>query len=184
MEVRKIARARLDWLAAVLVLGGIVLRLVPHAPNFAPVDALALFAGAVLGWRAAIGVPLFTMMGSDLLIGTYPGMWWTWAACALVGCWGVCLRRTGNAVRIPAGAIGGSIVFFLVSNFGVWAAGGLYPHTWRGLADCYYLALPFFRASMLSDLFYAAVLFGLYTLAARGVRHYRGRRRALNNPGL
>jgi len=49
-----------------------------------------------------------------------------------------------------------SISFFIITNFGVWLLG--FPKTWNGLADCYTLALPFFRNALLGDFFYSGVL--------------------------
>jgi hypothetical protein len=62
------------------------------------------------------------------------------------------------------------MVFFIVSNFGVWVTSGMYAHTLDGLLECYVMALPFFRTSLMADLFYSAVLFGLYAAAVHAVR--------------
>jgi hypothetical protein len=167
MEIRKI---RLSWTQAVaitLIIFGILLRLLPHMPNFAPVGAIALFGGAVLGWRTAIWLPLIIMIGADMVIGVYPGMVFTWAGFVLVSLFGTMLRNANLPMRIGMGAIGSGAIFFIVSNLGVWAMGELYPHTIAGIIDCYYMALPFFRTSLLADFFYSTVLFGTYALAVR-----------------
>jgi hypothetical protein len=180
MEIRKI---KLSWTQAVaitLIIFGILLRLLPHMPNFAPVGAIALFGGAVLGWRTAVWLPLIIMMGADMVIGMYPGMIFTWAGFVLVSLFGTMLRNASLPVRIGVGAIGSGVIFFIVSNFGVWAVGGLYPHTITGMIDCYYMALPFFRTSLLADLFYSTVLFGTYELAV----HFAALRQRANNQSL
>jgi hypothetical protein len=149
-------------LATALVIIGVALRLMPHTDNFAPVGAIALFAGAVLAWRVAIWLPLAIMITSDLLF--------TWGGFMLVTLVGLLLRNQRNLVRIPLGALAASALFFAISNFGVWLEGKLYPHTWQGLVDCYVMALPFFRTSLLADVSFAALFFGLYAYAAPAFR--------------
>jgi len=59
------------------------------------------------------------------------------------------------------------VLFFVLTNFGVWALGALYPKTLTGLTECYVVAIPFFRNALLSDLFYSALLFGGLALAEK-----------------
>jgi hypothetical protein len=165
----------------VLVSAGVALRLAGHEiPNFAPVAALALFAGyyfrsAVL----AMCVPLSVMAISDLFLGGYH-----WGVMVLVygmltfpvllRGWlrrGFVLGRGRMAARLTplAGLLScsllSSILFFVVTNFGVWLGFATYEKSWAGLAECYAMAIPFFRYTLAGDLFFAAVLFGGYALA-------------------
>jgi hypothetical protein len=140
---------------------GVVLRLVPHAPNFTAVGAIALFAGAVLGKRAALLLPLAIMVASDLVIGFYPGITYTWVAFMLVACFGMAFRRAAYLNRVLLGGLGGGVIFFIVSNFGSWQAGGLYAPTMAGLAQCYLMALPFFGATLASSVIFSGILFGM-----------------------
>lgn len=170
MEIRKGA---VNWqlvAALFLIIAGTALRLLPHIPNFAPVGAIALFGGAVLGWRLAVWLPLALMIFSDLFIGFYPGIAFTWAGFLLVALFGMLLRRMGLAGRIVIGGAASGVLFFVVSNFGVWFTSGMYVHTFDGLVQCYAMALPFFRVSLIADLFYSAVIFGLYELVLYAVR--------------
>jgi hypothetical protein len=153
------------WVAIVLIVAGISLRLVPHPANFAPVGAIALFGGAVLSARTALWLPLAIMAVSDVLIGFHGTMLFTWGGFALVGMLGMLLSNYRNLERIPLGALGSAIIFYVVSNFGVWVEGKLYMHTFQGLVDCYVAALPFLRNSLIADLVFASVLFGAYALA-------------------
>jgi hypothetical protein len=163
MEIRV---SKTTLLALSLIIIGIALRVIPHTANFAPVGAIALFAGAVLSFRTALWLPLVIMVISDLIVGLHPTVAFTWGGFMLVGLLGATLHNQRNLVRIPLGAIGGALIFYIVSNFGVWLEGRLYPATWQGLADCYFMALPFLRISLLADLGFSTLLFGLYTFVA------------------
>ena len=163
MEVR-VDRSLL-WIAIALVIFGVVARLLPHPANLAPVGAIALFGGAILPRRFGWWLPLAVMLVSDAIIGFYHGIIFTWVAFLLVGLFGTSLRSQSNWLRVPLGALGSSVIFFVVSNFGVWAQGQIYAHTWAGLVQCYQMALPFFRNTFLGDLIYASALFGAYALA-------------------
>jgi hypothetical protein len=154
-------------LATVLMLLGVTLRLLPHTANFAPVGAIALFGGAVLGWRLALWLPLVIMVTSDLIIGLHPLVAFTWGGFMLISLAGMALRNQPNIVRVVAGATSSALIFFIISNFGVWLEGKLYSLNWQGLVECYAAAIPFLRMSFLADLFYNTVLFGLFALAAK-----------------
>jgi len=148
------------------IVAAAALRLVPHPPNSTPIDAMALFSGAYLGRRAlAFVVPLSAMVLSDAVLGFYSGFWITYLAFALVvllGC--VALPRV-SPLRVAGAAVASSVVFFVVSNFGTWALGSMYPHTFSGLTGCYVAAIPFFRNTLVGDLFYAVLLFGGFRVA-------------------
>jgi hypothetical protein len=154
-------------LALGLAVLGVALRVIPHTDNFAPIGAIALFAGAVLGLRHALWLPVGIMIVSDLIIGLHSAILFTWGGFLLVALFGTLLQGTRNRWRVPLGALGSAVIFYLVSNFGVWIEGRLYPPTWHGLIDSYVMALPFLRTSFVADLCFAALLFGAYALAGR-----------------
>ena len=143
-----------------------VLRLVPHPANFTPIGAMALFSGAYLGRRGlAFAAPLGAMVLSDAVLGFYSGFWITYVAVALIVAVGFLALSRLSVLRIAGAAIASSVLFFLVSNFGTWAASGMYPHTLAGLSACYVAAVPFFQNTVAGDLFYTALLFGGFHLA-------------------
>ncbi len=155
------------------VLAGMILaaaasRLIPHPPNSTPVAALALFGGASFaGKRAALSMPLAGLFLSDLVLGfctITPVVYASFAAIVGLGFW---LRRRQNIWRLAFASITGAALFFALTNFGVWALDSLYPKTWTGLVDCYTAAIPFFGNTLLSDLFYSALLFGSLALAEK-----------------
>ena len=150
------------------------LRLVPHPPNFSPIDAMALFSGAYVARRwLSFVAPLAALFLSDLVLGFYHGVttvYGTVAVIVLIGWW---ISSNRSAVRIAAGAVAGSITFFVITNFGMWLFSGFYPVTGAGLVACYTAASPFFQNTLAGDLFYAALLFGGFALAEHLVPRLR-----------
>ena len=171
--------------ARTMVLVGAVLlaalsRLIPHPPNFAPMTAMALFGAATLtDKRLALLTPLLALFVSDLCIeamhrmglmaawGIYSGMWVTYSAFMLITLMGFLLRRHRTVPAIAGVTLAGSVLFFVWTNFGVWAFWNLYPHTLEGLVACYTAAIPFFRNTLLGDAVYGTALFGGFALAKR-----------------
>lgn len=153
-------------------------RLLPHPPNVAPIGAMALFGGACFASkRAAFLVPLLAMLASDLAIGWLSGdpsmglhrlIPVVYGSFALIACVGFRLRTRRRAAPIAAAALASSLLFFVLTNFGVWALGSWYTKTWAGLAACYVAAVPFFRNTLLGDALYTTLLFGGLALAERG----------------
>lgn len=157
-------------LIVMAILTAAALRLVPHPPNFTPIGAMALFSGAMLGRRLlAFLVPLAAMLLSDALLGFHSGMPFVYASIALIVFIGWVALERRSPLRIGLAAIAGSVLFFLITNLGVWAAGNMYPHDAAGLAACYVAAIPFFQNTLAGDLFYAALLFGGFALLERMV---------------
>jgi len=150
------------WLVVGLILVGIVSRLVPHPWNATPLTAIALFGGTYLPKRWAILLPLAIIAMSDLWLGWHSTIPFTWGAFAATGWLAWWVRVRPSATRILAGSLLGSVIFFVVTNFGVWATQTLYPKTLAGLWQCYVAGIPFFRNMLVGDLIYTAVLFGMF----------------------
>jgi len=159
---------------------GIGSRLVPHYPNFTAVGAVSLFAAAFGGRRSvAIIIPYLVMLLSDLILNNivyaraypadyagfiflYRGALWSYAAFGLIVMFGYALFKKGvDFTKVIFGGLGASLIFFLLSNFGVWAATGAYPISFAGLMSCYIAGLPFLLNQVLGDLFYSLILFGV-----------------------
>jgi hypothetical protein len=154
--------------AVLLVVLAAASRVIPHPWNFTPMIAVALFAGARIdrSWLAAIAVIGCLALG-DIALGAFPygGMEWVYGSMLLVVATGRLLRtRTGMIATLVA-ALGAGFVFFVVTNFAVFMAGGLYPRTGAGLVECYTAALPFYRNQIVGDVVFTSALFGLYALA-------------------
>jgi len=156
-----------------IVLGGMILaaaasRLIPHPANFTPIAALALFGGASLvDNRAAFIVTLAGLFLSDLVLGFFAITPVVYGSFALIICLGFWVRRRQTVWRIAVAVPASAVLFFILTNFGVWVLGTLYPKTLIGLTECYVAAIPFFRNTLLSDLFYSALLFGGLALAEK-----------------
>jgi hypothetical protein len=154
----------------VLIVTGIILfaaimRLLPHYPNFTPVAALALFGGAHFGKRwLAFLVPLAALFLSDLFLGFHGFMVPVYLSFALVVLLGTLIRNNVRIATLIGGAMAGSVLFFLITNFAVWMGSPFYPQTFAGLLQSYTMAIPFFHTSLLGDLFYSGVFFGGFYL--------------------
>src|SRR5689334_1431635 len=151
-----------------LIFAAAASRLIPHPPNMTSIMAVALFGGAYLSdKRLAFLVPFAALLLSDFVLGFYGHMEVVYGSFALVVCIGLLLRKRRSPLRIAGAALASSILFFIITNFGVWAFGSLYPKTMAGLAACYVAAIPFFQNTLIGDALYTAVLFGSFALAER-----------------
>ncbi len=157
------------WLAILFIIFTVAVRLIPHVPNFSPLVAIALFAGVYLRKRWAFIIPLVIYVTSDLIIGVHDAVLYTWGSMALIIGIGLYLKSRKTPMTILGGTLVSSILFFIVTNFGVWAS-GWYPRTLEGLIQCFTLAIPFFRTSLASNILYGAVLFGAYELITKKIR--------------
>lgn len=154
------------YLPYFLIMAAVILRLLPHPPNFAPITAIALFSATILPKRWGIIIPLLAMVISDAYLGYYqwPIMLAVYVSFALSGIIGWWLRKHYSINAIWSGTLTASILFFLITNAAVWGFSGMYELTLSGLIKSYYLALPFFRNTLLGDLFYVTVMFGSFEI--------------------
>jgi hypothetical protein len=158
-----------------ITLAAALMRLLPHPYNFTPVAGMALFGGAHFrDVRVAFAVPLLAMFASDLAlaftvydIGALRSMPIVYFAFALTVVVGRLLGTQSGALRVGSASVGAALLFYLITNFGVWARGTLYPMTWEGLVACYVAAIPFLRNAILGNCFYAIVFFGGFRVAQR-----------------
>ncbi len=156
------------WKIALFVLAAVARR-IPHPWNITPVGGVGLFAGANMPlWQAAL-ITLGPVLLVDAFIGFYSpiSMVFVYAGLLMAPLMGRLLigkRRT--VLRIGSGVGANAVLFYLISNFGVWAA-GYYPATLEGLMACYVAALPFIAYSLLGDSLYAGLLFGGQALYQR-----------------
>lgn len=151
-------------MAYFLIFLGAVLRVVPHPANFAPIAAVALFGGTYLNKKLALVLPVASMIISDYFIGfdSWSSRLSVYGSFLLIGLIGLWIRNHKNIWTILGGSILGSILFYLITNLVFFYDTSMYPHTLSGQITSYINALPFFRNTLLGDLFYASVFFGSY----------------------
>jgi len=126
------------------------------APNLELVTAVSVLAAVTMGWRAALIVPITTMVISDLIIGNTSIFVFTWGSFAVIGLGATLLRKLKNKPKLQIlSSVGfaavSSFLFFAVTNFGVWVQ-GWYPATLSGLVNSYIMAIPFYRTMLIGNL--------------------------------
>ena len=152
--------------AATMIAIAAATRLLPHPANFAPITAIALFGGATFSdRRIAFALPLLAMLLSDAIIGFHDTMLFVYGSFALIVGIGITVRARQRVLPLAGAALMSSILFFIITNFGSWAMGPLYPKSLAGIAECYVAAIPFFQNTLLGDAVYTAALFGGLALA-------------------
>ena len=149
--------------AILLILFAAFSRILPHPANFTPIAAIALFSGTYLNKKYLFIVPIAAMFISDLIIGLHSTMIWVYGSFILIGLIGLWLKSHKKAGYIVGATLLSSIIFFVITNFGVWLT-GYYGFTLNGLAECYTMAIPFFRYTLAGDVFYVASMFGIHEL--------------------
>lgn len=171
MEKQKI-NLRFGVISGMILLAALS-RLIPHPANFAPIGGIALFGAAYYSkhyW--AFLIPIVSTWISDLILNNvvyaqyfdhfvwfYSGSLFTYGAFALIVLFGMLTLKKVRVPNLIVSALGASVIFFIVSNFGVWFSGTMYPKDFGGLMACYTAGIPFFKNTLLGDLVYTGVLF-------------------------
>lgn len=170
-----------------MCLVAIASRVLPHPPNMTAVMALALFSGARYNSKfLAVIIPLAIMLISDMFIGFHSSQLVVYGCITLVTLLGMSLRNSSSIGKALGMSLVGSTVFFIATNFAVWAMGTMYPLTFEGLLTCYAAALPFYSTEnfqflnssqllfgsffvngVVGDLIFTGVLFGAYELVKK-----------------
>ena len=164
---------------SIIILLAAFTRIMPHPPNFSPMAAIGLFGAAHFAkkWQAFF-IPLIGIWVSDLVINNYvysssssnivwfySGFYWQYISYILIIFAGLFIFNRGiSLTKTVGGMISSSGIFFLVSNFGVWAGGTMYPKNFGGLITCYAAGIPFIHNTIISDVLFTTVLFGTYYL--------------------
>ncbi len=167
-----------------IVLAGLLIfatfsRLIPHPPNFTALGAMALFGGAYLTSRImAIILPLGALWLSDIVLNNFvysdyytgfvlfsPDHVWIYISFIVIAFLSNFLLKNVNAKSVGLSALSASVIFFILSNFGVWMQGIMYPISLDGLIACYFAALPFFGWTLLGNAVYCSILFGSFEFA-------------------
>jgi hypothetical protein len=175
-------------IASLMITAAALSRLLPHPYNFTPIGAIGLFGAAHFARKhLSFLIPFAALWLSDLLLNNlvyapmYPefygegfiwfgaSSWWVYLGFGLIIAMGMALLRQVKISNLLTASLLASLVFFLVTNFGVWFANPAYPKTAAGLMATYVAGIPFFWNTLAGDLFYVAVLFGAYEWAQRRI---------------
>ncbi len=169
------------FLAVGLIIMAALSRFIPHPPNFTPIMAMAIF-GPVLfkDKRLAFTVPLLAMFLTDLVIGLHSTMIFVYVSFLIGVLLGFTLINRLKPIRLALTSLFASVIFFLITNFGSWLTSGIYPKSPDGLFQAYFFGLPFFRYtplemfgfSVLSNLIYSFVIYGVIVLAEKTSPQY------------
>ena len=150
-----------------VVLMAVVMRFLPHPANVAPIAAMALFGGAYLNKKYAVVLPMVVMLISDLFLGFHKTMPFVYGSFLIASIIGINLKNKVKIKPVLGASLLSSVIFYVVTNFGVWLTSGMYEMTFLGLIKCYVLAIPFFRNTLVGDLFYTVMMFGGYKMVLR-----------------
>ena len=132
-------------------------RFMPHPPNFTSLLALSFYVPAIFGLRFIPSL-ILSFIATDLFIGFHELTFFTWGSVILIGL--MTKYFASSLLKRISGALLGSILFFLVTNFGVWYLGS-YGYDIKGLITCYTLAIPFFTYSIISTFLFSSIIEGI-----------------------
>jgi len=152
-----------QWIAGLVLLLALS-RLIPHPPNFTPLGAMALLAGAtVKDFRIAVLIPLAAMILSDMVLGFHSALLFVYAAVVIMVVISRYLLARMSVGRLLVAALSSAVIFFLITNFAAWVSHDMYPRTVNGLWQAYIAGIPFFRNTLLSNVFFTAISFYVLT---------------------
>ena len=156
---------------SVVILIAIVSRFIPHPPNFTPILSICFFSGIMFNKiKYAYSIPIIFMLLSDLIIGFYSLIFWVYFSLIIIISLGIYLNKNyqksnnSKPIVLYLGTVSSSLIFYLISNFGVWIGSVFYKQDISGLINCYVAALPFLKNNLLSNLFFTTIIFYSYKI--------------------
>lgn len=157
--MNKVNSIHWQWIVGLILLLTIS-RLIPHPPNFTPLGAMAILAAATIkDLRLAMLIPIGAMLISDSLLGFHSSLLFVYSAIAVIVLINQYLLKTVSVGKLALAALTSAIIFFLITNFGAWLSHTMYPRTLDGLWQAYIAGIPFFRNTLLSNIFFTAISF-------------------------
>ena len=164
-----------------LILIAAFARIIPHYPNFTPLCAIALFGAKYFNNRyLAFIVPIIALWFSDIIINNfilsqyfdgftlfYSGFYWQYGSFILIALLGRKTLKNLSFLKLIGVSISSSLLFFIISNFGVWVSGSFYSKDIMGLIACYIAAIPFYFGTLSGSIFYSFFLFGSYEILSK-----------------
>lgn len=150
----------------IIVILAALSRLIPHPANIAPIAALALFSGAKINKKIAYLLPLSAMLVSDFFLGFHSTMFYVYLSFLLIAVIGRSIGKKYSVFFLFGVTFFSSLLFYLITNFGVWISTTMYTKNLSGLINCYLMGLPFLRNTVVGDLFYTSLFFYGYDFSS------------------
>lgn len=142
-----------------LIIFSLTTRLLPHPPNMTSITGLSLLAGSTIKNKFFFIIPVFVLFLSDIFLGfhkTIPFVYGSYIAISFIGKF---IKPFDNVKRLILFSISSSILFFLITNFGVWITSPMYTKNIQGLLNSYIMGIPFFRNTVFGDIIFTFVYF-------------------------
>ena len=147
-----------------LIFVGVMSRIYPYAPNFTPMLSIALLSGLYSKNRFFVLLPILIMLISDIMIGNHAIVPWVYSSFILIFALGYFIKKSSYSY-ILIFSIFSSVIFFIISNLGVWFTGG-YSYSFNGLIACYTAAIPFFKNTLISTILYSSVIHSVVSVVS------------------
>tara|TARA_B110000967_G_scaffold161898_1_gene168235 strand:- start:2647 stop:3180 length:534 start_codon:yes stop_codon:yes gene_type:complete len=149
-----------DLFPLILILLMVFSRLIPHPPNFTPIIAVAIMSGYLFkNLYLSISVLFFSMIVGDMFIGFYSNMFFVYFPLFIIAYFCFFKNNKINAKNLFIYGVSSSLIFFIISNFGVWLSGGMYEKNIAGLINCYIMAVPFLKNTIISTVLFSYLSF-------------------------
>lgn len=170
--------------AVLLIIAAAFTKFFPHYPNFTAIGAIAVFGGSVIkDKKLAFLLPLGALLLSDICLQLFTStqgfygtsQYFVYAAFLIITALATFMQKK-SMVNIALAAIWSGVIFFIISNLGVWFSSDYYPKTLAGLGACYWASIPFYTNelfgnfalnSILGNAFYSVLLFGAYSFVEK-----------------
>ena len=157
-----------------IILSLVVSRLAPHPPNFTPVLASAIFAPYIFKSKyLPIVIVIAAMIISDLFIGMHKLVFFIYLPiiiCSFISC--SLKLKINQYISFLSTSFVGAVIFFIISNFGVWLMTDLYQKSWNGLMSCYVMAIPFFKNTLISTFLYLVLFIIIYQFIIKAINNF------------
>ncbi len=161
MSENKIILEKQNLFPFLIILIMVLSRLIPHPPNFTPIISMAMMSGYFFkNFNMSVLMLAFTMLLSDLFLGFHNNMIFVYIPLFIIVSFCFKISTKINYKNLFFLGVGSSLIFFLISNFGVWLLGNMYENNINGLINCYILAIPFFKNTLLSTFVFSYAAYG------------------------
>lgn len=169
------------YIFSAIILLAAISRFFSPWPNVTPLGAMALLGGSYLANRwIGVVLPLLALWISNLFLNNlvYVGIdhefiwfgqsfWMVSFAMVCISFFGSRFLQKRSVSRVAGGALISSLIFYVITNFGVWAQGLMYPMNIGGLISSYVAGIPFFWNTLAGDLFFTGILYGVIEFSFR-----------------